>query len=187
MTTNETLSRSDLLTDCERSMRYHHARERFFDGAHSFIQFLLFASSSTGGGVLLLGEFSAESVSAVALGAVSLLALLSLVWNPSNKGKLHRSLYRKFTRLLGEVYANENPDNAARAEWTRTIHELYAQEPPVFRALHAHCDNQIVIALDADRGHFVDLKFHQRLLRNFLPFQGGEFLSRNQLKEQAQQ
>ena len=79
MTTNETLSRSDLLTDCERSMRYHHARERFFDGAHSFIQFLVFASSSTGGGVLLLGEFSAESVSAVALGAVSLLALLSLV------------------------------------------------------------------------------------------------------------
>ena len=85
MNPDEILSRQDLLTDCERSMRYHQARARFFDA--------------------------------------------------------------------------------------------------VYRALLAHCDNQVAIAMNADPGYFVDLRWYHLLLRNLWAFQGTEFLNRNQAAE----
>ncbi|MGR3984873.1 MAG: hypothetical protein OD817_06415 [Gammaproteobacteria bacterium] len=146
---------------------------------HLCIQFAVFAVSTTGA-ALLLNALPIEWVGVGVLTAISLLALLSLVWNPIEKANMHKSLCREFTLLVGAIYSNANPEETTLAEWTRNIHVLYAQEPPVFRALLAHCDNQVAIALNADRGYFVVLKWHQRWFRNWCPFQGGEFLNRNQ-------
>ncbi|MDA7968811.1 MAG: hypothetical protein MPK31_07805 [Gammaproteobacteria bacterium] len=184
MNANALLSRDDLLTDCERSMRYHHARERFLNTAHLFIQFVVFALTTTGT-VWLIESFVGEWFGLGLLAAASALALCSLIFRPAEKAGLHRSLYRSFTLLAGAISSTANPDEATRAEWTRNIHALYAEEPPVFRALLAHCDNQVAIALGArhDDDYFVDLKLHQRLLRNFLPFQDTDFLNRSQARQ----
>ena len=175
MTTTEILSRGDLLTDCERSMRYHLERERFLNWANSFLQFLVFAVSSLGGGALVLGLFSTETVSVAVMVLVGLLALLILVWNPSRKASEHRALYQGFTRLHGVIYASEDPESVIHPEWTQQIHELYAQEPPVYRALHAQCANHVVIALGADRKFLADLKHRHRWFRNIFHFQNTDF------------
>ncbi len=179
--TSEILSRDDLLTDCERSMRYHQARARFFNTVHLLIQFIVFAIASAS--VLRWVDSWFAGQDTLWLWAIiSLLALSSLVYNPAKKYALHKSLYHGFTLLNGTILATPNADEATLAGWTKNIYALYADEPPVYRALHAHCANQIVIALGADKGYFVDLSWYHRLLRNFVPFQGTEFLNRNQVR-----
>ncbi len=178
MDTTKILSRDDLLTDCERSMRYHQARTQFFNSLHLLIQFIVFAIASAS--VVRLAESFLAEGQTLLWAVVSLLALFSLVYNPAAKSSLHKSLYRGFVMLAGEIVAAPDSDEAKLSEWTKRIHGLYAEEPPVYRALLAHCDNQVTIALDADKGYFVDLRWHHRLLRNLIPFQGTEFPNRNQ-------
>ncbi len=176
-------TRPDLLTDCERSMRYHQARARFFNALHLFIQFIVFALASANV-AHFIDFWLADDWSATLLWAtVGLLALFSLVFNPAGKHTLHKSLYYKFTVLYGEVMANPDVDDKMLVEWIKNIHALYAEEPPVYRALLAHCDNQVVIALDADKGFSVNLRWYHRLLRNFVPFQGSEFPNQNQVHQ----
>ena len=176
-TATETLSRDDLLTDCERSMRYHQARARFFNTLHLFIQFIVFAIASASVSNLLNAVLADQSI---VWAVVSMLALFSLVGNPARKHALHQSLYRGFTILNGTILATPDADDETQARWARDIHALYADEPPVYRALLAHCDNQIAILLGADKGFFVDLRWYHRLFRNWIPFQGAELINRNQ-------
>ncbi len=176
----ETMSRSDLLTDCERSVRYHQARARSFDTFHRWIQFFVFALASANVAHLIdswLADWSITLMWAI----VGVLALSSLVFNPAGKHTLHNSLYRSFTSLHGKVLAYPDADDKMLIEWTKDIHALYADEPPVYRALLAHCDNQVAIALDADKGFFVQLSWYHHWFRNLLPFQGSEFLNQSQL------
>ena len=184
MNTTQTLTRDDLLTDCERSMRYHQARRRFFNSTHLGIQFLIFAFASVGVSNFIVNLSSDSHTWMLAI--ISLLALASLVYRPAGKATLHASLYRSFTDLAGTIAATPDASESDRAEWTRRIHLLYGDEPPVYRALLAHCDNQVAIALNAvDKGYFVDLHWHHRLLRNFIPFQGTDFRNRNQINAAA--
>ena len=173
-TTTETLSRSDLLTDCERSVRYHQARARFFNTRHLLIQFIIFALASANVAHLIDLWLPSWSV-ALMWAFVSLLALFSLVFNPAGKHALHKSLYQGFTMLHGKIMANPDADKKILAEWTKDIHTLYADEPPVYRALVAHCDNQVALALGADEESFVKLNWYHRWLRNLVPFQGTKF------------
>ena len=177
-TTSKTLSRDDLLTDCERSMRYHQARARFFNTLHLFIQFIVFAIA-TASVLRLIESYLAEQTIPVLWAVISVLALISLVYNPADKASLHKFLYRNFTMLAGEITATPDPDEVTLSKWIWNIHVLYADEPPVYRALLAHCDNQVIIALGADKGYFVDMRWYHRLLRNLIPFQGNDFPDRN--------
>ena len=179
-TVAETLSRPDLLTDCERSVRYHQARAHFFDTLHRWIQFLVFALASASVAHLIDSWVPDWGVTFL-WAFVAVLALCSLVFNPAGKHTLHQSLYRGFTLLHGKVLANSNTDDEMLAEWTKEIHVLYADEPPAYRALLAHCDNQVAIALDADKGFFVKLSWYHRWFRNLIPFQGSELLNQNQV------
>ena len=183
MNATKILSCDNLLTDCERSMRYHQARRRFFNSTHLGIQFLIFAFASVGVSNLIVNLSSnAHTLTLIIIG---LLALASLVYGPAGKATLHASLYRGFTDLAGAISATPDASESDRVEWTRRIHLLYGDEPPVYRALNAHCNNQMVIVLDSDEGYFVDLHWHHRLLRNLIPFQGTDFRNRNQINAAA--
>lgn len=174
MNTTEIKTRDDLLTDCERSMRYHQARARFFNALHLFILFVVFTIASAN--VLRLIEtVFPELVISVFWAVVSVLALISLVYNPAAKYYLHQSLYEDFTKLSGDIASTCDPDRATLSQWTKQIHALYAKEPPTYRALHAHCGNQVVIALGAEATHLRKLRWHQRVFRNFYSFQGTVF------------
>ena len=176
----ETMSRSNVLRGCQRSMRYHQARARFFDTFHRWIQFFVFALASANVAHLIdswLADWSITLIWAI----VGVLALSSLVFNPAGKHTLHNSLYRGFTLLHGKVSAYPDADDKMRGEWIEGIHALYADEPPVYRALLARCDNQVVIALGADRKYLAPLRLHHRMFYNFFPFQGYEFISQDQI------
>ena len=181
MNTSKTLSQDDLLTDCERSMRYHQARTRFFNSLHLFIRFFVFAITTASVISLIESYLAKQTISLWAV--IGLLALISLIYNPAEKASLHKSLYRGFTILAGEIAATPDANETTLSEWTKNIYALYADEPPVYRALLAHCDNQISIALNADKGYFVDLRWYHRLLRNLIPFQGSPFMNRNQTSQ----
>ena len=170
----DTMSRSDLLTDCERSVRYHQARARFFDTVHRWIQFLVFALATASAARFIESWLSGSSAELLWT-LVSLLALFGLVFNPVGKHTLHKSLYHRFTVLHGNVLANPDADTKVLAEWTNEIHALYADEPPVYRALLAHCENQVATALGSDKGFFVKLNWYHRWFRSLIPFQGSDF------------
>ena len=183
MNTTRTISPDNLLTQCERSMRYHQARTRYFNSMHLLIQFIVFAIASASVFRLIESLLGEQTLLGLWV-AVSLLALCSLVYNPAEKASLHKSLYRSFTILAGEIVATPgDPDESTLSEWNKRIHALYAEEPPVYRALLAHCDNQVTIALGADKGYFVDLLWYHRLLRNLIPFQGSAFMNRKQTSQ----
>lgn len=185
MNTNQTLSFDDLLTDCERSMRYHQARTHFYSRLHLFIQFIIFAFAN----VSVYKLISSSPTTALWLfAAISLLALFNLVYNPAEKLALHKSLYRSFVTLYSTIISTTEADEKTLADWNKAIYMLYADEPPVYRALLAHCDNQVVIALGAEQQkYFVDLRWYHILFRNFLTFQESDFFNRDQVKKQAHQ
>ena len=181
-TATEILSRSDLLTDCERAMRYHQARARSFDTRYLSIQFTVFALASASV-AHLINSWLPELAVAFLWAVVSALALCSLIFNPVEKHTLHKSLYRGFTVLHGKIMANPDADGKMLTQWTEDIYALYADEPPVYRALLAHCDNQVALALGADEGFFVKLNWYHRWLRNLIPFQGTKFPNQNQVHQ----
>lgn len=181
MSTNQTMSRDELLTNCERSARYHQARERFFNQLHLLILFIVFSLGAANVTNLIVKYFEPSVL--LIWATVSLLALFSLVYNPAAKSTHHNSLYHRFTMLAGTIASTPDADAKIRAEWNKNIHTLYADEPPVYRALNAHCNNQTAIAMDADRGFIVDLRWYHIVLRNLIPFQGTEFLNRKQAVE----
>ena len=188
MTANESTPRGDLLTDCERSTYYHQERRHFYNWAHSLIQFVLLGASATGA-ALFFGDAFGESGKWGGIGfltATTLLALIEVLWKPARKASDHKSLFADFTLLAGKIHSDKTPDDATVAEWTREFHAISSREPPVFYALAVQSANKVVISLGADQGYLVDLKFYHRRLRNVCHFQSTEFLSRNQLKEQAQ-
>lgn len=174
------LQRDNLLSDCERSMRYHEERERFFRKWHLIVQFVALGVSGFGTYSFISNLLSAEYHAWMML-AVFLLTLFLVMFSPVDKAHLHSNLKRRFTDMAGRISAAPQPDAATVAAWTEHIHAIFADEPPVYGALEAHCDNQLAIALDNVKlGYWVDLRWYHRLLRNFVPFQGSDFPFRNQ-------
>ena len=169
----------DLRTNCERSARYHHARAQFLNSFHLFLQFVVFAAATVGASHLVVETFTGQMLPWLMMG-ISLLALFSLVLNPGEKSTRHKILYRDFIVLAGAIAAMPKPTDENLAEWEKSIHALYAKEPPVYRALHAHCGNQIVIALGAEKKYRSRLRWYHILLRHLIPFQGTDFPSLDQ-------
>lgn len=180
------LSYDDLLTDCDRSTRYHHERVAFCKTVYLSIQFIIFALSSVAVANVILSTFG-EWIDKWLWAVISLLALFSLVYNPAERQNIHERLYQSFMKLAGDICADPNPDEKTLIKWTKDMHVLYAQEPPVYGALLAQCDNKVTISLNAGEGYLVDLSLRHRLLRNIFKFQGTNFSNRNQTPNIAQE
>lgn len=180
MSSSGNSDRSYLLNDCDRSIRYHQARARFLDSVHRWSQFFIFAFAMASVSDLASSLIGEDKFNMIWSALIGLLALLNFVFNPVEKAGLHRSLHRGFVMLAGEIDAAPNPNNITISHWKKTMHALFADEPPLYRALVAHCDNQVAIRLGVDKGHFVELNWYYRRFRNIFPFQGPKFPKRNQ-------
>ena len=178
---NDTLSNHDIEQDCERSMRYHDARSRFFNAQYRVIQFTIFLLS----GANIAGFTSVwlpyGSID-VAWAIVAVLAVFSLITNPAKNYMLHNRLSREFTDLHGKSEANPGADYTLRSEWVEKIHQLYNDEPPVYRALGALCHNQCCLALGADDKHLIKLRWYHLWFRNWIPFQTYDLPYKNEVK-----
>jgi len=165
-------ARDDLLTDCERSKRYHSARLRFYETTNRWFIFAMVASSA--GAIVQWGSASVPWLPAV----TAALGLFSLVFDLSGKARLHDSLYRRCANLNGRIESSADSKQSDISEWRIAIHGIYGDEPPVYRILNQHCANQVLQSLYEDieenaaiyRKYYVPLNWYHRLLKNFLPF-----------------
>jgi len=162
-TTMET--QEDLLTISEMSARYHAHRLRFLSRVHRAMMFFA-ALVGTAIAARLAGEHYAWLGAAAAV-----VVLLELVFDLQGARGLHRQLYRSFTLLSGEIASRPDADQAAVQRWNMRLHELYADEPPVYRVLNAHVRNEMAIRL-GDFSEVKPLPLRLRLMKNLFTFPG---------------
>jgi len=158
-------TQENLLTISEMSARYHAHRLRFLSRAHRAMMFT----------VALIGTAIAAQLSGehyVWLGAAAaIVVLVELVFDIQGARTMYQNLYRNFTLLSGEIASHPDADRETVRGWNMRLHELYADEPPVYRALNAHVRNEMAIRL----GDFEEVKplpLWPRLTKNLFPFSG---------------
>lgn len=120
----------------EKSMRYHQRRRGHYDFVHKFILFLTILSGSAAFGDLFqLSEYFGA--------AAALCAAIDLVWGLSHRARDHELLFRRFSELAIAIRSMNEPTDDDLAVWTKKRIEIESDEPPVFCALEADCDNEV--------------------------------------------
>lgn len=160
----------------ECSQRYHAHRRSFFDGLHKATMF----------GVVLTGSVAFSKLVGQPEwfgGAAAVLAAADMVFGYSHKARDHEMLYRRCMGLAAEFHRKE-ATNEQLNTWKGQIEEIFADEPPVYRALHAISHNECVIAHDQDPKNLIDLKLRHRLFFNFWRFRNVSLRTRDQLEQE---
>ena len=141
MSTDEVTSKIDALAfQVDKSIRYHHRFRGFFDTVH---RVFMFAIIVTGGGALLPKP-------QYYVGIAALLAAANLVWAPSHKARDHHLLHGRFSDLMIQIRSQEQTEENFK-NWEAEKYRIEKDEPPIFYALEADCDNQIRRALGRDQ------------------------------------
>lgn len=158
-------TQKDILFISEQSARYHSARIRFLTLCHRWLMFLV-ALMGTAVVADIFGEYSRWFG-----GVAAVIVILELVFDLQGTRSIYQNLYRRFTLLSGEITANPNADEATVRRWNMQLHALYADEPPVYRALNDHVRNEIAIRIGRP-DEVNPLRLHHRLLMHICSFQG---------------
>ena len=123
----------DLMFQIDKSIRYHHRMRGFYSTAHRFFMFLVIMTIS---GVL------SDTTAQFALIAASVIAAADLVWNPSHRARDHHILHARFSDLMIDVRTNQW-DKEKFNLWEERRIRIEKDEPPIFYALEADCDNEV--------------------------------------------
>lgn len=164
----------------ECSQRYHAHRRSFFDGLHmkTMLGVLITGSAVFSNIVGYLEWFGA---------AAALLAATDMVIRYSHKARDHEMLYRRFNGVATEI-ARKGATETNRDQlnnWDARIEEIFGDEPPVYRALHAICHNEVVIAHNRDPENLIDLKLRHHILFNFWRFRNFGLRTRGQMEQDS--
>ena len=124
----------------EKSKRYHQRRRGFYDTIHKILMFFIIVSGSAAFAELSL-NFAAVATA---------IAALELVLTPALLARKHEMLFRDFSDLAIDIRAKKPNERAYRALHERRL-VLEKDEPPVFHALEAHCDNEVRRAWERDK------------------------------------
>lgn len=156
--------RHDLSCHLQRSVRYHRARERFFETWSSLVSFLsLIGGSSVV--VSILAELP-EWVSLTSGGIVAALQALDQVLRLAAKARDHNSLAGEFLALERILVMKDQLSADDIRELRAEILAIEAREPPVRRYLDLICHNQVARAMGLnDTEH---LSWYQRTFAQFL-------------------
>ena len=154
--------------DIEKSMRYHQRRRSFYDKIHKGFMFIvvLLGSASFSGPVetLSLGSLSSAEIFAA---IITVLATCVLVWNPSHKARDHEMLFRQFGELAIGIRTATKPDRTSYDAWLKERMNIETNEPPIYWALEADCDNEVRRAWGEGRDKkLVDIGWLSRLTMN---------------------
>jgi hypothetical protein len=151
----------------EKSLRYHQRRRAHYEGIHRYLMVgVLFSGSAAFADMLeqpqLFGLLGA------AFGA------LDLVFSFSMRARDHELLHRRFTDIARQVETTATPTEDDLRRWTSARREIEADEPPVFWALEASCDNEVTIAWGRERHGLVRLTGWQKLFMHWWTFEKAE-------------
>ena len=160
MTTDNLGTRTDQLDFAvEKSMRYHQRRRGFYDWVNRFSMFTVVICGSAAFGRLF---DSAEYFAA----ATTILAAINLVWTPSHRARDHEMLFRRFSDLAIKIRTTPASEDAYDG-WVKERIEIETDEPPIFIALEADCDNEVRRAWGRTR-EMVRIRPWSRLTMNLL-------------------
>ena len=113
-------------------MRYHQRRRGFFDSGHKIAMFLIIA----------FGSAAFADITIYFAGLAAAVAAGNLVWNPSHRARDHEILFRRFSDLATRVRTSE-PTHANFNGWLGERITIETEEPPIYKALEADCDNEV--------------------------------------------
>ena len=146
---------SDLSFAIEKSMRYHQRRRGHYETCHRWIMFGVIVGPAV---VALLN---------VPVGIVitvpAVLGALDLVWAPSHRARDHEMLFRAFSELAIKV--RSETEDPQYDEWVEKRIRIEADEPPIYTALEADCDNEVRRAWGKDK-QLVHIGSYHRLTMN---------------------
>jgi hypothetical protein len=164
----------------EKSLRYHQRRRAFYEGGHRWAMFGVIILGSAAFGTIqgLLGTWS-PIISSFAALLAAVLAAADLVFDLSTRARDHLLLHRSYSDLASDIRTKQEPTQDAYQSWLDRRIKIEAEEPPIYWALEASCDNEVTSAWDRDKKHgLVPLTRWQRLMMNFLTFHKVEFAAR---------
>lgn len=157
--------RHQIWCDVQRSIRYHRAREAFFQWYANAISFLTLLAGS-GVVVTLLAENDLKSIS-VALGvSVAAMQAIELVFQVTTKARLHSSLAGEFAAIARVLAKNPELNASEMNEISADILVIEAREPPIKRYLDLICHNQVAKAIGSS--DVEKLTFLQRTCAHWL-------------------
>ncbi|HRQ80360.1 MAG TPA: hypothetical protein PKZ97_04510 [Azospirillaceae bacterium] len=102
------------------------------------------------------------------------LGALDLVFSFSIKARDHDFLHRRFSELAKEIIGKRVPTQEDLAGWIQQRLDIEADEPPVYWALEASCDNEITLAKGRQRHGLVRLGLWRTLLMHWHRFEAAE-------------
>ena len=123
----------------EKSMRYHQRRRGWYETLHKGFMLVIIVCGSLA---------SLSNGLAFYLGiTVAGLAALDLVFGLSHRARDHEMLFRRFSDLAVKIRADEHTEENLK-QWTRERINIETDEPPIYAALEADCDNKVRRAWD---------------------------------------
>lgn len=94
-----------------------------------------------------------------------------LVFSFSHRARDHEILYRRFSEIAADIKQKQKPSEDQLTLWERKRIEIEADEPPIYWALEASCDNEATIARGWEKYNgLVSLSFSQKRLMNLFTF-----------------
>lgn len=160
MTTDDLRKRTDQLNFAvEKSMRYHQRRRGFYDWVNRLSMFTVVICGSAAFGKLFdIPQYFAA--------ATTILAAINLVWAPSHRARDHEILFRRFSDLAIKIRTTPASEDAYDG-WVKERIEIETDEPPIFIALEADCDNEVRRAWGRTR-EMIKIGWWSRLTMNLI-------------------
>lgn len=148
----------------QRSVRYHRARERFFEGWSNAFSF---ASLLAGSSVVVSLLASAPGWIALASGAAVVgMQATEQVFRLSSKARDHAGFATEFLNLERTIAMRGEITEVDLRDIRGEVLSIESREPPIKRYLDLICHNQVARAIGSD--DIEPLKFWQRRLAQYL-------------------
>ena len=100
-------------------------------------------------------------------GMAAIFAAIDLVWSLSLRARDHELLFRRFSELAITIRTTQSATENLYAKWIRKRIEIEKEEPAIFWALEADCDNEVRLAWGRDK-ELVNINWWCRKTMNWL-------------------
>lgn len=124
----------------EKSMRYHQRRRGHYDAWHHIFMFL----------TIICGSAAFAELSVYFGAGAAIFATVDLVWGLALRARNHEILFRRFSDLA-VLIRTSNPTETLYTEWLNQRISIETDEPPIYWALEADCDNEVRRAWGRDK------------------------------------
>ncbi len=150
--------------ECLNNAKYHEDREQFFSFANKLALFFIVLS-----GTAALSPLKTIYPNLFAI-VITVLGLLNLVFNISDKAKLHGGLRKDTYNVLADLKIGMDISSLQKR-----LVLLYADEPPVMYAVSAIAYNSAMKSLDRPRNFLVKVSWWARFWRHIWPYSANSF------------